>query len=164
MKYILLPLAALYGLALVICLGMTMIRGVQDNGRVYSVQEAQRAVQRTPGWQDRPILVQGRLVACMPLVTEGDQPCTILAPSTCPANGRECPLPVGSYALPLMSARPNPLLARLRQVPLLGSLLPAQQELHWGQVATYRVQVKMVPNSLCGTRPCLEALLVDATP
>jgi hypothetical protein len=163
MKTALLLVAAIYGLVLIACLGIGAIGIAESSDHVYGVLDAQRLTdQPVSAWGRRPILVRGRLVLCQPIAMEGDRPCAILVPDTCPATGLDCPLPAGRFAIPLLPAGSNPLLARLRAVPLLGSLLPGPQEQLWGKVATYRVQMDLVPESLCGTRPCVEAQLVDA--
>jgi hypothetical protein len=55
-------------------------------------------------------------------------------------------------------------LAWLRRVPVLGTLLPAPQVLHWGVVATYRVRLRAIPESSCGSVVCFEAVLLDSAP
>jgi hypothetical protein len=157
MKFPPLPLALLYGVPVLACAGITCLLRQQSAPRVYSVQQAERLAGRS-------ILVRGRIVQCQPLVTVGNQPCLLLVPDTCPASSADCTDPVRDEALTVLLAPPTALLAQLRQVPLLGSLLPAPQHVHWGQRATYRVQIALVPNSLCGSTPCEQALLLDATP
>jgi hypothetical protein len=66
--------------------------------------------------------------------------------------------------LPLVPAGPDPLLAMVRRVPLLGDLLPAPQAVRWEEVATYRVELRAAPNEMCGAATCYEALLLDAAP
>jgi hypothetical protein len=66
--------------------------------------------------------------------------------------------------LPLALAGPDPLLAIVRRVPLLGSLAPAPQAVHWDVAATYRAQLRATNEALCGTPPCYEALLLDVAP
>jgi hypothetical protein len=55
-------------------------------------------------------------------------------------------------------------LAWLRRAPVLGTLLPAPQVLHWGVVATYRVRLRAIPESSCGSGVCFEAVLLDSAP
>jgi hypothetical protein len=49
-------------------------------------------------------------------------------------------------------------------VPLLGGLLPAPQAVQWGEVATYRVELRAMPGKGCGAATCYEAGLLDAAP
>jgi hypothetical protein len=58
----------------------------------------------------------------------------------------------------------DPLLAVVRRVPLMGGLLPAPQELDWGEVATYQVELRATPDGPCGDGACYEALVLDAAP
>jgi hypothetical protein len=59
-------------------------------------------------------------------------------------------------------ATPDPLLAVVRRVPLLSGLLPAPEAVNWGTVATYRVQLRVMPDKPCGDTTCYEAMLLDA--
>src|SRR5262249_2553509 len=72
--------------------------------------------------------------------------------------------PTASAPLPLAWEGPDPLLAAVRRVPLLGGLLPAPQALDWGVVATYRVRLRAIPESICGSGVCFEAVLLGAGP
>jgi hypothetical protein len=59
---------------------------------------------------------------------------------------------------------PDPLLTFVRWVPLLGGLLPARQVVDWGEVATYRVELRAVTDVPCSASTCYEAMLLDAAP
>jgi hypothetical protein len=70
--------------------------------------------------------------------------------------------PTTTNPLPVMWGGPDPLLAAVRTVPLLGSLLPAPQSVRWDVPATYRITLRRRdarhPNG------CYEAVLLDTAP
>jgi hypothetical protein len=66
--------------------------------------------------------------------------------------------------LVLVPLDPPPAVAVLRRLPLLRGLVPAPQALRWGAVATYRVRLQAIPESICDSDICFEALLLDAAP
>jgi hypothetical protein len=51
-----------------------------------------------------------------------------------------------------------------RRIPVLSSMLPDPQVLHWEVVYTYRVRLRAGPFPFCGIGPCYAALLLDAAP
>lgn len=61
----------------------------------------------------------------------------------------------------LEAAPPNPLIARLRSIPLVNQLVPAAQQLRWHMAATYRLLFQVVPHTTCHSLPCITPLLVD---
>jgi hypothetical protein len=73
------------------------------------------------------------------------------------------PAPTGG-PLPLVRAGPDPLLAVVRRVPLLGGLLPVPQVVDWGEVVTYRVELRTTADEPCGAGACYEAMVLDAAP
>jgi hypothetical protein len=135
-----------------------------DHGPVYSVAAVRAHLAHdAKDWVGRQISVRGRLIPCMAIPTEGDGPCAALAPD--PGQPSDAaPASPAIDPLPLTRGDTNPLLAHIWRVPILGNLMPALQEQHWGAAATYRVSLRAVPNSLCGTGPCYEAVLLDAAP
>jgi hypothetical protein len=136
---------------------------VVDQGPVHSVV-ALRAdlTDEAKEWVGRTILVRGEVVPCMPIPSAGNGPCATLAPSPWPQSGVDPARPAALVPLPLTRAGPDPWMAHLRRLPLLGALVPAPQALRWGVAATYRVQVRPVAHSLCGSGQCYEAVLLDA--
>jgi hypothetical protein len=69
-----------------------------------------------------------------------------------------------SDPLTLVPGALPPVLAVLRRLPLLGTLVLAPQVLHWGAPATYRIRLQAVPESICGISNCCKPLLLDAAP
>jgi hypothetical protein len=43
-------------------------------------------------------------------------------------------------------------------------VVPGQQPVQWGVLATYRMQVATKPERSCSTSVCFEAVLLDAAP
>jgi hypothetical protein len=66
--------------------------------------------------------------------------------------------------LPLVRVGLDPWYAALRGTPLVDRLVPAPQILHGEVVATYRVQLASVPDSLCSVGACTDAGLLDSVP
>lgn len=61
----------------------------------------------------------------------------------------------------------DPLLARLRSLPLVGQFAPPPQRLRWGTPSVYRVRIKSLGSSvMCSPNkaPCYAAELLDAAP
>jgi hypothetical protein len=67
--------------------------------------------------------------------------------------------PRGQGSWPLAWGPPDPLLARLRAVPLLRHVVPPPQTVSWGRLAIYRIQLRRAPGRVCPE--CYEAVLVD---
>jgi hypothetical protein len=114
-------------------------------------------------WDGRTIWVSGAVVPCVPVPSAGGGPCAELE-DPAQSRGINPAAPAGIDPLPLVHVAPQPLVAFLQQLPLLNNLVPAPQALQWGSVATYRVQLRGLPNSICGIGVCHEALLLDTAP
>lgn len=71
--------------------------------------------------------------------------------------------PVSTKRLPLILGAPNPMLAWLRRLPLVGAAMPRPQLLHWGESGVYRVTIQAAPSQSCGARVCYQAEALDAT-
>lgn len=67
-------------------------------------------------------------------------------------------------SLPLDLGAADTLLARLRQVPLLGRVLPRPQALNWDRAAVYRIEVQAAPCPDRHESVCYRGLVVDANP
>jgi hypothetical protein len=152
---------AVSGMVLASTAALSAIR-LTAQGPVYRVAELRRHLDREPqAWVGRVLLVRGEVVPCMAVPSVGERPCAALVSGPGQPSGAA---PRGAAGDPLTLVRgeqpPGP--ALLRSLPLLGSLLPAPQSLHWGAVATYRVQLQAVAASSCGTGKCFEALLDTA--
>ncbi|MGH2345772.1 MAG: hypothetical protein ACRDG4_11135 [Chloroflexota bacterium] len=139
--------------------------GGADQGTVYSVAMVDGNLAYDPGsWLGRTIQVRGEIVACMAAPSAGGGPCTELTQDAAWPDGYSHFASGSPHPLPVTRAGLDPLRSVLRWVPLWGRLAPAPQELHWGVVATYRVQLAPVPNSICGAGACAEARLLDSAP
>jgi hypothetical protein len=156
-----LPLPCALGLAAVaLAAGIVQATGGGAGGAVYTVAQVQPHLHHDPAaWVGRTLRVRGIAIpaGCSTWDAQQDLPC--------PDRWRQGIVdPDGVTLLPLTVGPPNPLLASVRRLPLLGGLAPAPRAVHWGAVATYRVRLGALPRSLCGTTPCYEARLLDAAP
>jgi hypothetical protein len=124
---------------------------------VFSVAALQRQVVRDPGdWLGLTVRVRGRAAT----YKTWSPPDSIVTR----VELRDADTPFSSSGLPLVWDGGDPLLTSLRQLPLLGQLVPPPQVIRWGARATYRVRLRVVPATSCMVLPCIEADLVDATP
>jgi hypothetical protein len=148
-------LGAFLGLAQASGLAAVALRGPLDQGPVYTVAQVQAQLWRQPGaWAGRTVRVRGVATEwCMP----GYSRCLL-------PHLSDPDLEVASEPLLLAWAAPDPLLAFVRRVPLLGDPLPAPQAVDWWEVATYRVELRATPDEACGAATCYEALLLDGAP
>jgi hypothetical protein len=129
--------------------------------QVYSLAEVDAHL---GAWDGRTLLVRGAVVPCMPVPSASGGPCAELVEDPAQSNGINSAALAGIVPQPLVHVGPAPLVAVLQQVPLLNNLVPAPQALQRESVATYRVQLRGVPNSICGAGVCHEALLLDTAP
>jgi hypothetical protein len=74
------------------------------------------------------------------------------------------PGPQAGPPLTLQWGAPDPVLARLRMLPLVGGLVPRPQELDLGQPAVYRIQVQAQPCPTWRGGVCDVGVLLDAAP
>lgn len=120
---------------------------------VVTVAQVERALAQDPaGWGGRIVLVRGRamhdftwqapdsLAAQLALVDVGGAP--------------------GTPPLALAWGPPDPLLAALRRLPLVGNLAPRAQWPRWGAIGLYRIQLRRRP--VWPGRA--DAVLLDADP
>jgi hypothetical protein len=122
-----------------------------------SVTALRQLVSRDPtAWLGRTVLAQGRAVRYH----------TWRAPDSIVTDNEllDADAPGGSPGLSLVWGRGDPLLTALRRLPLLGRLAPPMQAIRWGVRATYRVQLRLAPPASCAALPCIEAVVLDATP
>jgi hypothetical protein len=152
-------------LALVVYAGTSLprlARGVAAAGPISSVAEARANLAGRPrAWTDRPLLLRGVAVPAGTCVAPTGPPVLCAPPRVVLADAD----PTAAVApLPLVWAAPDTLLAVVRRVPLLSGLLPAPEAMDWGTVATYRVELRSMPDAGCGAATCYEALLLDAAP
>lgn len=143
------------GLVLTLLLGGSLaLTAYLRSNRVYTVPEVLAGLSHSPGtWAGRTALVWGTALELVP---------------GCP-GGQWCPSglykPHTQRPGPLLLQEPGPsapMLARLRQLPLIRSLAPLPQHLRWQTPAVYQLAFESVPHTLCHALPCITAVLVDA--
>jgi hypothetical protein len=154
-------LGGLLGLLLAAGLGLRSVATlppIAAANPVYSARALRAGVAQDPAaWLGRTVRVRGIAVRCSDPPSWGPH-CLYEQPQLLGRWGAPA-----AEGLPLDSdAAPPPLVGALRQLPLLGRLMPAPQVLRWGAVATYRVRLQALTESSCGTGACFEAVLLDA--
>jgi hypothetical protein len=126
-------------------------------GPTYTVAGLQRQVAGDPRhWLGRTVLVKGVVAS----IGDASGPEGIVLGMTLTDPGE----PSGATDLTVVWGPADPLLGFLRHLPLIGQLAPRAQAEHWDTIATYRVRLRAAPASACQSRPCYEALLLDAPP
>ncbi len=126
--------------------------GRADRGTVYSVAAVDAHLAQDPGsWLGRTIQIRAELVPCERTPSVSVRSCAELTSSSGPSylDGLNQSQLTTADMLPVM------FLSRLESDSLV---------LHWGAVATYRVQLVAAPDSLCGVGVCAEAGLLDSAP
>jgi hypothetical protein len=152
-------LIASLGLVLAAVLAVLALDRPFHRSPVYSVADVRSHLAQDPRrWLGRTLLVRGEanvsgcreaaatLVLCAPLRAY------LTDPSPAPAVA----------VLPLVAARPDPLLTLVRHLPLVGSVAAPPQVVHWGLAAVYRVQLRMLAATSGGR--AYAAVLLDAAP
>jgi hypothetical protein len=159
--FLLVPLAAGLAALLLCCLSLGQAIGSTARSPVYSVSGLRARLVRQPQqWLGRTVLVRGIAEVCLDSYGETPDRCLAARLRLEDANR-----PAMVAPLLLVAAPANPLVVRLRRVPVLGRLVPAPQVLPWGIPATFRIQLRTPRSTTCDlTAPCYEALLLDATP
>jgi len=157
-------------------------------GSVYSLAGVQAGIAHAPAvWSGRTLRIAGRLrAAYAPRAAYCDTRKHYLfdvaadAPAGTSIGGGLTLVDAGiapqapNPELTLLVGAPDPLLSRLRQIPLLKSLLPQPQAMRFGKGAVYRVRVERVPttsmSALCTrvraqhSQQCFNLVLLDADP
>ena len=138
---------------LVLATGLIMVTaGRQD--RVYTVPQVLAGLARDPqAWSGRAATVWGTALPLLPGCSSAHWCVSGLYQ---PHTRRPGPI------LLLEPGPANPLVVRLRHVPLLALVAPQPQWLHWQRPATYRLVFQAVPGTTCDGRPCINAVLVDS--
>jgi hypothetical protein len=153
-------LVAVVSLVFALGLAMALRHRPAGQGPVYTVREVQAHLGRNSAdWVGRTLRVRGVAIpaACSTRDAAQDLPC--------PDRWRQGIVdPDGIPLLPLSVGASNPLRAFVRHVPVLDSLAPVPQAVHWGTVATFRVRLRAAPANSCPGPPCYEAVLLDAAP
>jgi hypothetical protein len=148
-------------LPLVLGSGITAVCITSHSNRVplITVADVRGLLVRSPAaWLGRTVAVRGIAV------TSGCQTWPYPENTSCRDWVRGLADSRRTEVLPLAYGAPNPLLAYLRGVPMLGSLVPPPQLLRWGVMATYRVQLRTASAGSCAYLRCYEAVLLDTAP
>jgi hypothetical protein len=123
-------------------------------GPVATVAEVEHGLAEDPaGWSGRIVRVRGRVVRDV----IWQAPDSLVPQLALVDPGRT----QGTQALPLTWGGPDPVLAGLRGLPLLGRLVPPAQRLREGTTALYRVRVQLYAPA---SRAPAGAALLDADP
>jgi hypothetical protein len=103
-------------------------------GPVVTVTEVEHALARDPaGWSGRIVRVRGRAARYVSWQAPDSLVTHLVLVDPAPAPSTQ--------PLAIVWGRPDPVLAALRQVPLVGAVVPPPQHLQPGSTAVYRVQV-----------------------
>jgi hypothetical protein len=158
------PLALLLALvALLIAVGLSgMVTCSQRHeDRAFTVDELTSRLDRDPGdWLGRTVLVRGVARPCQVSAS----PARFLLCHHRPQDHLDPGLSGSRESLALVSDSQSVWFTMVRRLPAVGRLLPAQQVLRWGAVATYRIRIRSSTGGLCGSALCDEAVLLDAAP
>ena len=127
---------------------------VATRDRVYTVPQVLAGLARDPqAWSGRTATVWGTALRVSPACP----------PAHWCVSGLYQPYTRRPGPLLLLEPGPaNPLVMRLRHVPMLALVAPQPQWLHWRRPATYRIVFQAVPGTTCDGRPCINVLLVDS--
>jgi hypothetical protein len=150
---LLLPLAALVGSQQYL---PAALRAVHDEmvGPVATVAQVERALVHDPaGWSGRVVRV--RAIAARYVAWQAPDSVVPQLALIDPAST------LGTLPLAVSWGQPDALLATLRRLPLLGSLVPPAQRLRIGTMAVYRVQLRIPVDGRVGQA---SAVLLDADP
>jgi hypothetical protein len=145
------------GLVLAAVLALVALDRPFDRSPVYSVADLRRHLAQDPRpWLGRTLLVRGAAIA--PGCREEAGTLVLCSPQVVflADPGPE----LAGASLPLVSARPDPLLTLVRHLPLIRSVAAPPQVVHWGQVAVYRVQLRTLADASAGSAHA--AVLLDA--
>lgn len=146
--------------AIVLVAGLCLqARGTASGaGPVYSLAQIQARLAEQPWrWLGRTLRLRALAQPCPTWGSPHDPlHCATWQPVLVDPDGAALDPP-----LPLATGPGDPLLDRLRELPLVGQLLPAQR-LVWEQPEAYRVRLVMRASRTCSAAPCYEALLLDA--
>jgi hypothetical protein len=149
-------LLALLGLVLTTSLSVAIIFAIRGaDGPVYTVAALDALLTNHPtAWINQTVRVRARPAACLLRMDAPGSPCREWQPILVDATPGQ-----RANALPLAWSNASRLVVFLRRLPLLGSIVPAPQQLRWSALAIYRVRVQA---KMCGPAqqpPCFEALL-----
>ena len=140
-------------------LGLVLVSGLitataAGRDRVYTVPQVLAGLARDPqAWSGRAATVWGTALPLLPGCSSAHWCVSGLYQ---PHARRPGPI------LLLEPGPANPLVVRLRRVPLVSVVVPQPQWLRWQRPATYHVMFQTVPGTTCDAGPCINAVLVDS--
>jgi hypothetical protein len=150
---------------LALLFGTAMEAVVSTPHTVYTVAEIQAGLARRPAvWVGRIVRLRGIAISsyCVLWPSPADTACPgwrhVIA-DPCVIAG-----PCAVNVLPLAGGAPDSLPTVLHRLPLVGRLVPAPGLISWGEVGTYRVQLRAAPADVCPSPPCYQVHLLDAAP
>jgi hypothetical protein len=162
---------SLGGLVAACCLIAALPALQRARSPIYTVTQLQAGLAHDPrAWTNRTLLLRGVAIAvgCWVIVdrltADGLNPADWCTPPRFVPFILKDADPTAVAALPMAWTGPDPRLTVARRVPLLSLLLSAPRAVDWGKVATYRVELRAMPQSACSTATCYEAVLLDAAP
>lgn len=121
---------------------------------IYTVPQVLAGLNSNPAaWIGRTALVQGSALSIVPS-------CGLR--HWCPSGLYAPKTPRPGPILLLEPGPADPLIERLRHLPLLGTIVPRPQRMREQTPAVYRLRFQAVPHVTCDNGPCVTALLVDA--
>jgi hypothetical protein len=141
-------------LTLVGCLATLSVRDRGRRGPVYSVPQMEAYLARDArSWLGRTIVVHG-LVVGVPVAGSVSRSDT-WTPILVDAHGAN-----GVDPLPLAVMDKDRLQALLRRLPWLGSRMPGEPAVHWGEIADFRIRLQDRIPATCGRAECYEAVVL----
>jgi hypothetical protein len=162
-------LLSLLGLVVAVGLMVAATRSPGDQGPVYAIVQVQAGLADHPrAWVGRTVRLRGVAWPCLawetgPCLGSVTWPCPGWETGPCQGGSPILTDPGADAGIALALQRTDPLLAFVRDVPLVGKLVPPGPAPRWGVLASYRVQIRGVPITSCVYWPCYEAVLVGAT-
>jgi hypothetical protein len=159
--------------ALVLGAALVVAAGRAQQAPVYTVAALAVRVQQQPqAWAGRTLRVRGlALPALDPSCTAAGAPCfqLLLRDPASPSGGASPVAGSSSRPGPVLAVVPggtDPLLARLRQLPLLAAVVPRPQVIDPTGARTYRLRLERWPlaPSRCASLSCFRGVLLDAAP
>jgi hypothetical protein len=142
-------------------LARSTIAQVATGNRLYTLAEVRAHLRDGPSrWVGRTVRLRAMLMGCQ------QTPSNLGWASCAPVPWQPVLTdPAGPGAvnpLPVRWGGPDPLLASLRAMPLVGRFVPGPQTARWGVLATYRVRLTVAAaHTLCLSTVCYEAVLLD---
>ncbi len=141
---------------ILVAIGVAVAASPRGSETVYTVAAVRNGVASAPArWSGRTLLVRGIAIGLYgPNCAPGSWCAFGLLDPGAPLDD--------TTVLRLQPQAAGALIATLRRAPGVGRLLPPPQQLRWGRLAVYRVQIQRLPTASCTTPPCYRVTLPDA--